>query len=62
MALGLCPWQVLGDYDAFMYGVDLVAARTRFHNDFRVSVFEITIRTLGYAPNNPTRCRTLPLE
>lgn len=40
--------QVMGDYDEFMRGVHLAANHTQFDNDFVVSVFEITIRTLGY--------------
>lgn len=39
--------QVLGEYEEFMEGVDRVAKFTNFDNNFVVSVFEVTIRTLG---------------
>lgn len=42
--------QVLGEYEEFMEGVELVAKFTNFDNDFVVSVFEVTIRSLGCAP------------
>lgn len=39
--------QVMREYNEFMRGVHLVAKHTSFDKDFAVSVFEVTIRTLG---------------
>lgn len=37
----------MGEYEELMKAVDLTINNTSFDNDFAVSVFEITIRTLG---------------